>query len=488
LESDRKHGGVRGEFVEDRIGYLALCNGEGLPDDFVVDFLNIDADGKSRSVTKASCSQSSLSPLHRLLYDRLSGEDWLLRGDARERKFGRFEPRAGHVFVSGDYESATDNLPIEVAETILRTLRDTSHHIPDGIWQYALKSNRALIRYPDGVTARQERGQLMGNYLSFPLLCLQNFAAFSYLVRDPSVPVKINGDDIVFRADRRTANSWMEGVGRLGLTLSRGKTLVKKSVFSLNSTFFRSTRSGVRQIPVARPACLSRAPAADSIIPALVSFSRGFRGVTKERVQALYLRWRRTQICALGRAVRRDLGGRVGVGALEKAGLLGFEGEMLLASPVPNPLPFERPPIRGLGVPEGWQKVPVPRGTSRSVTSAWEDEMREQMTTAAWVTRPASEQEEEKEKWDRAVQTGHSSWLRERRLWRVLGRQKGSNNPYVEFARRVRSAAHVAVSWSPSSMKGRKERAFWVPSWALERSRCLGAVPGPVLFVGSVRS
>jgi hypothetical protein len=208
-------------------------------------------------------------------------------------------------------------------------LQSRSRHIPGRLWQYALASCRAEIWYPGehcssktgcaapgvtgpcqygkcGIVDRQRRGQLMGNLLSFPLLCLQNYAAFKYLI-PARVPVKINGDDIVFRSDRESAARWMDGVSSLGLTLSRGKTLVFSSVFSLNSTFFKAYPSGVGLIPVIRPACLARRPAPDSLAPAFRSYARGFKGKTKEDVQAVYLRWRGPQLRALGRSLRRDL-------------------------------------------------------------------------------------------------------------------------------------------------------------------------------------
>jgi len=209
-----------------------------IPDRFDVSFMNVECDGKSRSVTVADALQHLLGPLHRTIYGRLSEERWLLRGEAKPSRFDDFHVVSGEVFVSGDYTCATDNLSLEVAEAMLQEMRRSARRIPDRIFEYALSSLRARVHYPDlNIALEQVRGQLMGNLLSFPLLCLQNYIAFRWSV-GASAPVRINGDDIVFRAPPEVADRWAANVGSLGLTLCVGKTLRDKRFFSLNSTFF----------------------------------------------------------------------------------------------------------------------------------------------------------------------------------------------------------------------------------------------------------
>jgi len=53
---------------------------------------------------------SVLVPLHRTIYNRLSKEKWLLRGEARPGEFSEFVRVEGEKMTSGDYEGATDNL------------------------------------------------------------------------------------------------------------------------------------------------------------------------------------------------------------------------------------------------------------------------------------------------------------------------------------------------------------------------------------------
>jgi len=161
--------------------------------------------------------------------------------------------------VSGDYESASDNLRVEVAEAIIDTLQSMSSNIPATIWEAARAFLRCRIKYPDLKIPIQSEGQLMGNLLCFPLLCLQNYVAFRW-VFPRTIPVKINGDDIVFRSDRARYEIWSEFVSSVGLVLSRGKTLVSEKYFSLNSSFFWArTNKMPRLIPVTRVACFGKA-------------------------------------------------------------------------------------------------------------------------------------------------------------------------------------------------------------------------------------
>nr|UYL95447.1 MAG: RNA-dependent RNA polymerase [Hulunbuir Botou tick virus 8] len=209
----------------------------------------IETGGKWRVITLSEPRLANLQPLHRTLYNRLSKEKWLARGEATTTMFSEFGRRQGEVFVSGDYESATDNININVTELVLRRLFDSATHIPTRVREEALCSLRLSFE-----TSRKKflgtlkKGQLMGSPLSFPLLCLINYLTFRYAVRR-DVPVKINGDDIVFRCTPDEADRWFKQVELSGLVVSKGKTLLSSTSFSLNSTYFRSFDSGARLIP-----------------------------------------------------------------------------------------------------------------------------------------------------------------------------------------------------------------------------------------------
>jgi len=138
--------------------------------------------GKTRIVSINSVDSTWLSPYHSLIYGRLSRMDWCLRGEAKASCFSDFVQKDGEVFVSGDYESATDNLNQDVARSILETIGRSCSRVPLFVREAALRTLGGFLT--DGKTGVvQRRGQLMGNQLSFPLLCLQNYLAFRYLVK-----------------------------------------------------------------------------------------------------------------------------------------------------------------------------------------------------------------------------------------------------------------------------------------------------------------
>jgi hypothetical protein len=65
--------------------------------------------------------------------------------------------------------------------------------------------------------------------------------------------VGVNGDDIVFKADNDGIESWMRGVSAVGGKVSRGKTLVNKDYFTVNSELWSSTG----KINCARPSLVT---------------------------------------------------------------------------------------------------------------------------------------------------------------------------------------------------------------------------------------
>lgn len=220
--------------------------------------------GKLRIITVASKWQHLLAPLHHVLYDFLTAGKFasplvssshggpVLRGEPQVRDFEGFktplpDERDEHI-VSGDYEAATDNLSPAHTLSLLRLLRHRSTHIPASIWDLAERSltGRIYTASGDRITrlAEQTNGLLMGNFLSFPLLCLQNLATLyntdvgiaRYLIRTGKV--KINGDDIVFKAFPEFCDMWFRNVHESGFVINRVKTAVHRSVFTLNSKMF----------------------------------------------------------------------------------------------------------------------------------------------------------------------------------------------------------------------------------------------------------
>lgn len=386
LEYSRKRGGAARYLSEQGSDWFAdFCLGGGpCPKDYPVRYSVVETGGKQRGVTVSSGFSHVLGPLHRTLYDHLSQSDWLLRGDARGKKFSGFQKKKGEIFVSGDYEAATDNLSLEVTRHILDRLLSKTRRVPLSLRDYAMRSLSATIRYPAGVVVQQQRGQLMGNYLSFPLLCLQNYLAFRFSI-SRTVPLRINGDDIVFRCRPSEFVVWKERVGAAGLVLSAGKTLTDGQIFSLNSSFFRASSLRVREIPIIRPkSCTSLAenPLSGG---AFTRFIRGWKSEGRRLLGGMWLRHRRSQIQASGRSVEA-LGIPADNSQLHTAGLAvreafyrGYRACLRLPeSPMP-PAPL------GGFEPSEWVSVPRARiAAKQSEEIDWRKRAREDFSRRPW--------------------------------------------------------------------------------------------------------
>jgi hypothetical protein len=281
----------------------------------------VSKDGKQRIVTVASYLQHQLLPLHLLMYDHLSRKDWILRGDAKGSKFSSFVRKKDEVFVSGDYEDATNNFQSVVSREVLKAILFHAYHVPEGIKAAAMDSLTGFLSYsPCGnqamaTTFPQNNGQMMGNFLSFPLLCVVNYLgvvhAFGY-ARTNSIPLKINGDDIVFRSTRSEAELWFTKVREAGLVLSKGKTLVQPFYFSLNSRFFVACDRRAKELSVLRPHTMFRAFEADegfdSIAGRMRQATRTFGGAFRRKIMTAMMKFHRKKLrtvpCSLNRGLR----------------------------------------------------------------------------------------------------------------------------------------------------------------------------------------
>ncbi|QGY72537.1 RNA dependent RNA polymerase [Plasmopara viticola lesion associated ourmia-like virus 7] len=365
--------------------------------------LQVETGGKYRIVSKSDLGMNSLRPLHSAIYNHLSRFSWLLRGDAKASRFSDFVRKPGEVFVSGDYESATDNLNGHVQREILRMILEQTDHVPQGIKDRALESMTSELDF-DGVTYQQRRGQLMGNLLSFPLLCIVNYLAFRW-VAGPSCPVKINGDDIVFRSSPGIADRWMESVSLAGLTLSRGKTMVDKSYFTLNSRMFISGFSKVHSVPCVRATAffgLKEGP--ESLKGRSQSFCEGFSGHRRSLLRSRWLKVNRGAIEYSRRSVTRGLGINFSYGDLIRAGLwdreawyLSFESE--------KALPPRLSVLCQNGIPEGWAFRSVEK-LNKKVRS-WGKKVAPLLVERAWSEASLNDREQD---WSSLVVQDTPSW------------------------------------------------------------------------------
>jgi len=156
----------------------------------------------------------------------------------------------GGSLISGDYVSASDNLPIEVAELILDFAWSKSRSVPAAVWRYALAAQRPVLSYEDEEHLKDSFtptiGQMMGSYLCFPLLCLQNYLAFRWAcdtfesIDGLEVPVLINGDDILIQEPKEGFfDHWQSKVKEVGLEVELSKTSYSNVYGSINSTLVR---------------------------------------------------------------------------------------------------------------------------------------------------------------------------------------------------------------------------------------------------------
>jgi hypothetical protein len=161
------------------------------------------------------------------------------------------------LWVSGDYSAATDSLKIihtkEAFEASLGK-SDLDDDVQDLLRSVLYEQE---ISYPKKFSGKgdldpimQTNGQLMGSTLSFPILCTVNLVAYwaameEYFGRQialHNLPVLINGDDILFRANDDFYRIWLSKITQVGFELSLGKNYVHKTFFTINSMGFLFNR------------------------------------------------------------------------------------------------------------------------------------------------------------------------------------------------------------------------------------------------------
>lgn len=159
-------------------------------------------------------------------------------------------------WVSGDYSAATDGLSQEINQLALSEFLHSVRATSDErlICQKVLGNHK--ITYPaavqdDGTKKRvpgftQSCGQLMGCPLSFPILCAINVVAYwaaleeytSRTFKVEELPVLVNGDDILFRANPDFYEIWKRHVKTVGFTLSPGKNYISEHFLTANSAAY----------------------------------------------------------------------------------------------------------------------------------------------------------------------------------------------------------------------------------------------------------
>jgi len=413
-ETSRRNGGCRGLDVHsrwEREQFAAYVSESVAPRRRGVSRVqSILTEGKYRIISIPPRVDNALRPLHQLLYDRISRQDWCLRGDAKPSRFKDFTPVEGEVFVSGDYESATDNLNSEVQHTILEAILSRTRSVPQGIIEHALSTFSSRLE-GGGFSGEQRRGQLMGQLCSFPLLCLVNYITFKYCVRR-DVPVRINGDDIVFRGTPLEYDEWRRGVGKSGLVLSAGKTMVHRRFFSLNSCMFRS---GAKPswVPFVRPKTVwslkdRECEKISSLKSRFNSYSVGFGRERRSRLDRWFLSCNLDAVYRSRRSLTRGLGMKVGEGTLRDSGLWNrelFYLEQAEERPLPS-LSFAQ--MKTNDTPKGWSRVSR-HWYPEQVLRGWEFRFSFETVRNAWLNPIVNDSDAEK-RWMSECDSGCSPW------------------------------------------------------------------------------
>jgi len=271
IENSRGQGGCLGSEIDHDNFITEALTGPSRPDRPLPEaqIIVVQSSGKPRPLTKFSADELLLRPLHKTVYNHLSKTRWIARGDVTDDMLARAGFNDCGILTSGDYASATDNLSIEVAEVAVEAMLSTSSIIPPSVRERAKQILRPFLYWleDDGFGGKERFdvgvpriGQMMGSYLSFPLLCLQNRLAFLWSLRSSGLswketirtPCLINGDDILFQSSHEVSERWMSTVGGLGLEVERTKTSVDGEYGSLNSTLLRRVGGYLRVVPTLR--------------------------------------------------------------------------------------------------------------------------------------------------------------------------------------------------------------------------------------------
>jgi len=178
-------------------------------------------------------------------------------------------------WVSGDYSAATDGLKLDATKLFFEEAIRTQTFGLDPIDAFRVSEVLRSVLYEQEIsypkifkalggleTCQQTNGQLMGSVLSFPILCAINVACYwnsllKYLcVAGPPqyrgepvadliqrvplelLPVKVNGDDILFRSNDVHYMYWKREVAEVGFMLSLGKNYIHKSILTVNSQVY----------------------------------------------------------------------------------------------------------------------------------------------------------------------------------------------------------------------------------------------------------
>jgi hypothetical protein len=258
-------------------GTLSVKPSECTSDDSIVRVGIAKTKGKFRTVTMQSARvKRVLKPVHAALYDHLSTFGWLVRGDVTLEDYQAVieNLREGEKIISGDYSAATDNIYLEAVHAIVEVLAECPELSEEE--RKVLVGSFTNLRWRSlmGKEHPINRGSMMGNLVSFPLLCLLNKACF-----DISTDIfygpnsgrigRFNGDDCLFPGCEGFFRLWRQVTATFGFKVNEDKTGFSKCWADLNSQPYRKGAKGLNPKPI-------------------LSFLRPFRQDTEELLSEVY--------------------------------------------------------------------------------------------------------------------------------------------------------------------------------------------------------
>lgn len=220
------------------------CEPVGLPEPFKV---RVITKGAPEPYSLAACWQPLLwrtlkdHPTFRLIGAPVSRSDiqGLVNDQSTDKELW---------FLSGDYKEATDHIPSNIGNYILRRFCQRLG-VPLEDTEVLVKCLTGHLFYGQ---IPQRSGQLMGSPISFPILCIYNAVLTRMAVeladlegkryQLTDIPMLVNGDDLLLVANPWVYCSWMRVVKWGGLIPSVGKTVMSRGYGTINSTLYKVTK------------------------------------------------------------------------------------------------------------------------------------------------------------------------------------------------------------------------------------------------------
>ncbi|QGY72564.1 RNA dependent RNA polymerase [Plasmopara viticola lesion associated ourmia-like virus 34] len=208
-------------------------------------YAEVPTAGKTRPMGIPTQDWDLLGPLHKTMYQHLSTKEWLMVGPPTA---SRIASVSSHPYLTSvDLVKATDGLRLDVAEAILGVALSKATVVPGPIRHLAALSIRPTM---EGIEVTH--GQMMGTYLSFPLLCLQSYIAARWATRHQCANYLVNGDDTFISSSLRFVE---KGDYPEGTVLNDSKTIRSLNVAELNSTTFLKVGHRWKEVVNLRRGC-----------------------------------------------------------------------------------------------------------------------------------------------------------------------------------------------------------------------------------------